>query len=513
MMLMKTIAAVVVILMVHGCAGADAPETKPESSGPGVSPDTFTTELALQPLGSGSLHQRIMLKIFSEVERSKLLFDWSMASNALFCSALTASDGNIALGAEFYPGDPDKNTAAIAELKWHLTDLIDERFAVIDANPRLATLYVKLTGCDDLEPLRSSDRIQFIEPKYTSGLADQGVSKHFRPSPDDQADDSLNNNPAFYDQESGLTYAEYVSGFSAIDADIIVRHNINKIYEQHQYYGHPRVGVGVVDNGVLTRDIRLLSHVKGGLSTYGFYSPFGLLNETADGVHPRFYDFFGIPGLIKNWYNHGTRQVKHVFTIAPELTIASARGTTIPVMLLPNQYQGVIDSILTMAEDPTIRIVSLSAGSIITNNELIRAIDYFNSKDKIVVAAGGTSLNVIKSLIGVVFPANLDSVVATTGLVDTQTTDGVFVLGDQSHGGPEVDFVVDHSSSSSETVSTTAAMLGLVWSAKPELTRDQLITIFIESSSNYINGGKPSPVFGWGKVDLLLAYEKAQAFN
>ena len=49
-------------------------------------------------------------------------------------------------------------------------------------------------------------------------------------------------------------------------------------------------------------------------------------------------------------------------------------------------------------------------------------------------------------------------------------------------------------------------MIGLLWSANPELTREQIIDILIRSSSNYRRLGRKDPVFGWGKIDMYQAF-------
>lgn len=461
----------------------------------------------LQLVQGSRAHRSYVKEIVAQVQRSKLVFNWNKAADSLLCTALEANNMKMVVGASFQPDNPQSNESALEQLQGSLKRSLSERLIVHGSDPRLSALYIALENCEDIGEIRSNELVSFAEPKFIDSYSGEQVVESYLPS--DTASDSQYDNPAFFDESLGITYQDYVGQFSDIDATIIARHNISGIYDQYQHFGEAGIGVGVIDNGVLPRDIPYLSHSEGGFTAYGFYRPFGFLNPTADGVSPRFYDFFGISSLIRNIRNHGTRQLKHVFTIAPKVRLVSLRGTSLPVMLLPNQYQGVIDSILLMADDPAVRILSLSAGSIIYNHELARAIDYFNAKDKLVVAAAGTTFKGLKDLVGVVFPANLDSVIAATGLADTGETGGELVLGKESHGGPEVDFAVDHSSSSSESVSTTAGMFALVWSANPDLTRSQLINLFIESSSFFQKQGGRSPVFGWGKVDVLMAYEKA----
>ncbi|MBK8350315.1 MAG: hypothetical protein IPL21_01020 [Saprospirales bacterium] len=100
----------------------------------------------------------------------------------------------------------------------------------------------------------------------------------------------------------------------------------------------------------------------------------------------------------------------------------------------------------------------------------------------------------------------MPEVIATTGIKDTRTTNGVFELGETSTSGIENDFVVDHSTSSSETVSATAAMFSLIWSINPNLSARQITDIMICSSTYFnTNNGQRHPIFGWGKVDCKAA--------
>ena len=144
---------------------------------------------------------------------------------------------------------------------------------------------------------------------------------------------------------------------------------------------------------------------------------------------------------------------------------------------------------------------------------ITRAIDYFNSFDKLFISAAGTSFPFVRDFVKIVFPANLPSTISTTGIKDTRETGSDFELGKQSHGGVENDFVVDHVGSSSESVSSTAGMIALLWSANPTLTREQIIEILIRNSSQGRSGGGKHPVFGWGKVDMYQAFRDIRAMS
>lgn len=105
--------------------------------------------------------------------------------------------------------------------------------------------------------------------------------------------------------------------------------------------------------------------------------------------------------------------------------------------IFPQDFSGTINAITAMADDPDVKVISMSMGTIFVNNEMKRAIQYYTAKDKIFVSASGTFLPVpiLKDLIGVVFPASMPETIATTGIQDTRTTNGVFELGETSTSG------------------------------------------------------------------------------
>ena len=259
-----------------------------------------------------------------------------------------------------------------------------------------------------------------------------------------------------------------------------------------------------MDNGVFEDRIDNLSQGGGFFETEGYLKTAGATDP--DGPHPRPSDLFGLMPAIPSMYAHGSIQTKMVYTMAPNINIKSVRASSFVFWFIPSQFQGVVDSILALAEDPTIRVISSSMGTIVHVHEIERAIAYFNARDKIYISAGGTSTPYFKDLVKVVFPANLSSTIAITGIKLTTETNGKMILGRDAHGGTEIDFVVDHSTDSSQSVSSTAGMVGLLWSYNPQLNREQIINILTRSSSLYKAGGRKDPVFGWGKVDMYNAF-------
>jgi len=460
-------------------------------------------------LTNAALERRIQ----QQVREDQQAFDWNEASDQMLCNAFGQNEGVITVGTKDYNAN-NISTAALRQLEQEIIEITGSEEAIQGRDPLLGALKVAAADCEELIAIRELDSVGFVEPGFALSTPSVeaslgGVDLTFDISQRQTAGD-LGITPGTYEPElMEISYADYIDLIDPSAADRIRRHNLDAVYEQYGHFGSPDIGVAVLDNGVLAEDIAYLSTGQGDYSAEGFYDPFLLDTNGNDGIHPQFYDIFGIASLIPNIFNHGSRQSMHVFNIAPHTTRKTVRASSFVLLFLPSQYEGVAKSIIAMADDPTIRVASMSMGTILRSNEIERAIEYFNSKDKLFVSAAGTFLPVVKDAIGVVFPANLPSTISTTGLQDTGG-EGL-VLGRESHGGPENDFVVDHSDSSSETVSTTAGMIGLLWSINPQLSRTEIFDIMVQSSNFYQEQGEKHPVFGWGKVDMLQAVEKVRA--
>lgn len=447
------------------------------------------------------------------LEESKILFDWNQQSDTTICSALQANNNLLTIGLDFEPRKNDHNHKILTETETFLQENYANELIVIDQEARLGLLTVEIIDCSILGDIRALPQVQFVEPKYLAPIEEEDVfnslvnshSLNYQPRANEVKNPDIN--PGFYDPDTmNLSYDEYIEQVNGNAARIIRRHGIDRIHEEFNYYGKPNVGVAVIDNGILPNWVDYLSQGRGFFELEGYYRPYSTDDIAPDGPYPQSYDLYGITQSINSIYAHGTRQSERVYFMAPHINIKSVRASPFVFWFVPTQYQGVTESILTLAEDPTIRIISCSMGTVIHVHEIERAIDYFNAHDKIFIAAAGTSVPILKEVVRVVFPANLTTTISTTGLADTEQTGGEFVLGENAHGGLENDFTIDHASSSSESVSTSAGMFALLWSVNPTLTREQLIDILIQSSSEYQKRGRKDPVFGWGKVDMYQAF-------
>lgn len=188
------------------------------------------------------------------------------------------------------------------------------------------------------------------------------------------------------------------------------------------------------------------------------------------------------------------------------------------VVIEGSEIKGVSDGYTYAADDPTIKIISLSLGRVTGSSQIKDAIQYAYDKGKLMFCAGGTS-TIFTSWYGVIFPATLPTVQAITGV---KNTSNLVACGD-CHKGKQIDFVIvmektsDKGSpicnaitgdvpstvgGSSVATSSSAGIAALVWSAHPTETRDQILQRLTTTASSYPTKNKN---YGYGKLNAYAA--------
>ena len=179
------------------------------------------------------------------------------------------------------------------------------------------------------------------------------------------------------------------------------------------------------------------------------------------------------------------------------------------------------DAYTAAANDPNIKITSMSLGWIASNGVIETAIIYAHSQDLMMFCAAGTSTG-FTNWYPVIFPAWMPETVACTGVNDAAI--GARNRCETCHDGPEVDFVAvmerasddsrkavslgmpDLSSGyvggSSASTASLAGMAAVIWSANPTESRQQIYNRMAQSADYY--PGRDDN-FGWGKVDVCKA--------
>jgi subtilisin family serine protease len=184
-----------------------------------------------------------------------------------------------------------------------------------------------------------------------------------------------------------------------------------------------------------------------------------------------------------------------------------------------SEVKGVSDAYLYAANNSSIKITSMSMGRVTGSGQIKDAIQYAYGKGKLMFCAAGTSLSLLATLIGVVFPACLNEVEAITGVKDNSSLTAC----NACHKGKQVDYVVVMQKQSSGVTALSTALSGdvpttvggssvatatasgiaaLVWSRYPSYTREQLLNRLTVTASNYPS---KSSNYGWGKLNADAA--------
>lgn len=161
---------------------------------------------------------------------------------------------------------------------------------------------------------------------------------------------------------------------------------------------------------------------------------------------------------------------------------------------------GVKNAMVRMGDRVDVKVISMSMGTPFGSNVLKDGVDYAYNKGKLVLAAAGTSYS-WTSWWGVIYPAAYSSCVAVTGVKESSATCS------DCHDGSQVllTVIMERTSNSSRNslslapsgvnptyiggssiaTATTAGVAALVWSARPNMTRAQLLTCLTNTAQYY----------------------------
>ena len=458
------------------------------------------------------LKEQIDQQILETIKETGRAFDWNTASSEFIFRALQISDGILVVG---YNTADNSSRSSKDQILKIIKNNSQEKTAVNELlqseNSKLGSMHIKVSSIEMIELIRTHESTLYVDvlgyPFNLGLILKEGEAK----LTDDSDSPALFRRDMLLDPQSNIPYPDQVAAFDGGLRTVMRRHNMEMAYEEFGVFGEG-IGLAVLDNGLLPeRTDFFYDNGYGERYQSGYYNPLWFLPWTnADGVVPRPSDVFGISQLFySTYYIHGSEMIKMALTFSPNANIHAVRASTWTVIIAPSQVHGIANAIMAMADDPSIHIVSMSMGTIFQVYEIRAAIEYFHSKGKVMVVSAGSTLEIINELLGVLYPGILPETVTITALQNRENTDGEFLIGEGSHGGPENDFVVENTGSSSVSCSRAAGMIALIWSANPSMNREELMNILIESSYFYQTIGEKDPLFGWGPIDVGLAVEMA----
>jgi len=163
----------------------------------------------------------------------------------------------------------------------------------------------------------------------------------------------------------------------------------------------------------------------------------------------------------------------------------------------------------------------MSMGDLFSSGQVTDAVNYAYNQGKMILAAAGTSFE-FTTFVGVIFPANLSSTLAITG-IKTGSLNNMQKCSN-CHSGSLVDFVVTmqdrnnasrtpltladvgnaptYTGGSSVATATAAGIAALVWATDPSQSRANVMDRMKEASNFYPNRNGQ---FGWGLIDANAA--------
>ncbi len=186
-----------------------------------------------------------------------------------------------------------------------------------------------------------------------------------------------------------------------------------------------------------------------------------------------------------------------------------------------SERTGVKNALVRMGNRNDVRVVSMSIGTPFYSSVLLDGVLYAHNRGKLLMAAAGTSFS-WTSWWGVVYPAAFSECVAVTGVNESGSTCNT------CHDGGEVDFTIPmernansdrntlslaqsgntptYVGGSSSATAMAAGIAALVWSARPTLSRTQVLNALIMSSQYF-----PSTVSnrGYGNINAAAAVTAA----
>jgi hypothetical protein len=184
------------------------------------------------------------------------------------------------------------------------------------------------------------------------------------------------------------------------------------------------------------------------------------------------------------------------------------------------ELTGTKNALIKMGNLPNVKIVSMSIGTPFSSSLLKDGATYAYNLGKVLFAAAGTSTS-WTSWWGVIYPAAYTQCVAITGVNESNASCS------DCHDGSQVmftvpmernvntarntlslsanNFIPTYIGGSSCATSTTAGIAALVWSVRPNMTRDQLLTC-LRATAQYAT---KSSTHGYGNLNASAAVNYA----
>ncbi len=464
--------------------------------------------------------------VVKKLKETNEVFQWDYADDRMLWSAVVLSDSLVTIGykpAEYDNIDPIIHQINVMDREWSAARNKILDYIVSETNRKYGQNY----SAEDLMPYGLQQTLPYIDIR----LFDQEMIAEIR-----QMEEVRYLEPTGYSMEAVNFRSD--SGCGSYDANVNSAdyqdisptsrrswHHFNANVDDAWNNSNKgdNIWVALIDTGVSEDQDKLNGEFSEGESTgrsiekYGFYKTGWWWNKKYDGWDDKCGHGTAMAGLIAA--PRGTDRTPA--GVAYQANLISYRGTSDVVINGSDEKDGVAESLIHAGNQSKVKIISMSIGDVFSSGKVEDAVNYAYNKGKLIFAAAGTSLS-WTSWWGVIFPANLSTTVAVTGIKTGSPRERC----NTCHDGSQVDFVVEmqrrsdndrtavsltvsgndsgYVGGSSAATATMAGIAALVWSDHTSWSRSQVLNELKVSADTYPSR---SSNFGWGKVDANTAVQ------
>lgn len=508
------IATAMLLLAVSSCKHDDTPH--PQCGNDALKQKT---QLAIAPQGQPLSQSKIDSKM-KELLESKHDFDWSMMDLTYLWSAIQYGNQSVAIG--YKPSDEGDISGMIHKInlndkKWKgvhdalielvvnevnkaATKKVTAQDIIIEDDNVLPIITFTLSDANAITALYNLENVRYIEPL------------DYHPSTNGMRVESSSGC-------GGSTQALNATDYTTIAPNCRLPWNYNNLNIPTAWNTAQGAGIkiGIIDAGISSTQTLLGSQFNNGYSSAG-------RTITTDYTYGTSAYTTCTHGTSMSGLAAGPRNDQNAVTgVAYKANLHFIHGCEDVLLDASAEKTGVKNALVRMGDISDLKIISMSVGWAFGSNVLKDGCTYAYNKGKMIFAAAGTSYS-FTSWWGVIYPAAYSQCIAVTGVKESGSTCS------DCHDGSQVKFTIpmERNASSARTslslalngtaptyiggssaaTATTAGIAALVWSAKPTLTREQVLTImsttaqFPASTSSH---GYGNPNAG-SAVALALTY-------
>lgn len=486
-LLQKTLAVIIICTSIYSCKKDQSENT--QASEVLVQKSNIVEAPIGDPIEETKLNKMVIQKLEQTGD-----FKWEDQDLKMLWSGLQYNDHSLAIG--YAPADVSDISETIhsvnvkagkylqvhdalinfilSELNKYSTTPVKLSDILIEDDPILPILTVRLTDKNVLTALYNLKNVRYLEPlDFWPGEANRSSSGC-----------------------SGSPYALNPLDWTTTTPNARIPWNYNNItiptaWTLSQGSG---VTIGVIDAGISSSQSLLGNQFNDGLSAGS--RTFQLAYTYGNSAYTSCSHGTSMSGLAA-----GPRNNQNATTgVAYQSSLYFVRACDDVVLDGSAERTGVKNALTLLGNNASIKIISMSIGTPFASSVLKDGVDFANGKGKLVLAAAGTSFS-WTSWWGVIYPAAYSSCVAITGVNESSNTCS------DCHDGSQVQFTIPMerngntnrtslslgSTSSSTTyiggsscaTATAAGIAALVWSVKPNMTKDQVVTCLRNTSQNY----------------------------